>query len=610
MDTDEQSPTQSDQQQVQRLVRDRLKAAAHATPSSETVTAADGAVPADDSMHDEEAGAVTAQDGEEEENASDGDADCNSPLIPAGHPRALFTEGYSYGLRILSDRLTVTYVQKAMHLLDVGTVRSDQPIPKAADTPIYYFELNVLDVGERSQITIGFAPLQSSCLFAPGGMHSLDTPCPSQASRSQHETASLTCRQVGMDALSYGYRADDGRKFHAAAVMQAGRPALVGQPYGAAFGLGDTVGAGVNFYTGTVFFTRNGRHLGAAFQLSPSEWSKAAAMQDGGMPRSMLARPVDVRMQLYPAVSLHSKGEQVRLNFGAQPFVFDVAAYAATERAQMQKQISALPFDRALMMPLVRSYLLHQGYEKSVNALTQLSEGALTSGSSSSVPASAASATAAPSAVPQSRHDEVAACTLQARHSIRQLVEAGDMERALDEAEALAPTLWTRTKIKTIACPLSVTSLHLRLLSFRFLSLLRSDSPTRDEAALLYAQHHLWSFQTSKNVRVRAAVEQLLSAFAYPDLRASPLAHMLTEEYRRATADMLNAALLANLSAPSSPIPATAGTAPSAAAKPASFLHGVSSLEILLRHALATEAIIRTQGLPIGVLHACDKEHA
>jgi len=550
---------------------------------------------ADDKTHTGDDAAMQEEQEDLSEPESDGNTDANSPLIPAGHPRALFTEGYSYGLRILSDRLTVQYVQKAMHLLDVGTVRSEQPMPTAAEAPVYYFELNVLDAGEHSQIAIGIAPLQSSCLFAPGGMHAIDTPCPPQASSAQHATASLTCRQVGMDVLSYGYRADEGRKFHAAAVIQAGRPTLVGHPYGPPFSTGDTVGCGVNFYTGSVFFTHNGRHLGTAFQLSPSEWSKAASDPREGM-RHPRARPIDARVRLYPTVSLHSKGELVRFNFGAQPFQFDFASYASTERALLEKQIQTLPFDRASLLPLVRSYLLHQGYDKTLDALTQVSEGstAASASAASASTASSAPAAAATAAVPQSRHDEVAASSLAARQSIRELVESGEMERALEAVQSLAPTLWTSTKVKTVSSQLPVQVLHLRLLAHRFLQLLSTDSPTRDEDALTYAQQHLWRFQESSNPRVRKAAEEVLSAFAFPSLRRSPLAFMLEEAYRRETAEQLNSALLANLAAPS--------------CAPASMLHGVSSLEIMLRHALAAEGILRSQGLPVGLPAVLDKE--
>ena len=45
---------------------------------------------------------------------------------------------------------------------------------------------------------------------------------------------------------------------------------------------------------GEIFFTKNGEHLGVAFR--------------------------GVHGQLYPTVGLHSEGEEVRVNFGEEPF--------------------------------------------------------------------------------------------------------------------------------------------------------------------------------------------------------------------------------------------------------------------------------------------------
>lgn len=553
-------------------------------------------------MDDGEALDETDELGAGSEEAAASPAD--SPLIPACFPRALFTEGYSYGLRVLSDRLTVQYVQKAMHLLDVGTVRSALPIPKPRESRgLYYFELTVLDTGERNQITIGLAPLHSACLFAPANMHSAATPVPPQASLRQHDTASLTCRQVGMDSLSYGFRGDKGEKFHGnIAAGPQGRPSPGGQAYSQPFGAGDTVGCGLNYFDGSVFFTKNGRNLGTAFTIQPKEW---AAKLDPKEQRDPAVSPIDERMDFFAAVSLHSKGESVRLNFGAQPFAFDVEAYRAGEAAKVRRSISSIPaMDSSVMLAMVRSWLLNQGYEKSVEALNQMTSGqtvvsaAASSSSSSSAAASSmqddskAPSSSSSASLP-SRHDQIAERTLQPRRVIRDLIEAGEIEKAMAALHQLAPTLWSNPAQRTVSSPLTAQQLQLRLLSLQFIGLLTSASPTRVMDAIEFSQRMLLPFQSSADPHLRSSVEQLMGLLAYPDVHSSPLSHLLSESYRGQTADYVNAAVLSSLCAPTSA---------------ASSVHGVSSLELLVRHALAVEGVLQSKAYPIALPSVMDKQ--
>ena len=52
---------------------------------------------------------------------------------------------------------------------------------------------------------------------------------------------------------SWGYHGDDGKKYE-----EVGK----GVPYGPTYGTGDTVGCGVDFTSGSAFFTKNGEKLG------------------------------------------------------------------------------------------------------------------------------------------------------------------------------------------------------------------------------------------------------------------------------------------------------------------------------------------------------------
>ena len=97
----------------------------------------------------------------------------------------------------------------------------------------------------------------------------------------------------GWDSESWGYHGDDGGRFH-------GDGAAVAR--GETFGRGDVVGCGVDRGRREVFFTRNGVGV-------------------GGIPLSQK----DLDEPLYPCVGL-DHGDAVEVNFGAEPFAYDVRA--------------------------------------------------------------------------------------------------------------------------------------------------------------------------------------------------------------------------------------------------------------------------------------------
>ena len=59
-------------------------------------------------------------------------------------------------------------------------------------------------------------------------------------------------RPPGWDPDSWGYHGDDGQAY----CCHHGS-----KPYGQTFGSGDTVGCGLNFRTGSTFFTKNGYRI-------------------------------------------------------------------------------------------------------------------------------------------------------------------------------------------------------------------------------------------------------------------------------------------------------------------------------------------------------------
>ncbi|KAL0351330.1 UNVERIFIED_CONTAM: Ran-binding protein M [Sesamum calycinum] len=141
---------------------------------------------------------------------------------------------------------------------------------------LYYFEIYVKNAGSKGQIAIGFTT-----------------------------SAFRLRRQPGWEANSYGYHGDDGMLY---------RGHGKGDTFGPTYTTGDTVGGGINYATQEFFFTKNGVVVGSVYK--------------------------DVKGPVIPTVAVHSQNEEyVTVNFGKDPFVFDLKAYEAEQRAKQQIKI-------------------------------------------------------------------------------------------------------------------------------------------------------------------------------------------------------------------------------------------------------------------------------
>ncbi|KIM34017.1 hypothetical protein M408DRAFT_89481 [Serendipita vermifera MAFF 305830] len=158
---------------------------------------------------------------------------------------------------------------------DAAAVRADCPIPPACG--IYYYEVTVLDRGNKGQISIGFATKNLNLSKLPG-----------------------------WDSGSWGYHGDDGLSF-------MGQP-RTGATYGPRFGTNDTIGCGVNFLENNAFYTKNGKFLAPVFSNLPDH-------------------------DLYPALGLRTANEHVRTNFGESPFRFDIDAYVSQIKLKVWREI-------------------------------------------------------------------------------------------------------------------------------------------------------------------------------------------------------------------------------------------------------------------------------
>lgn len=87
------------------------------------------------------------------------------------------------------------------------------------------------------------------------------------------------------------------------------------------FGEGDTVGVGVNFQEGTLFFTKNGLFLGGFLRFHSGRVGETLA--------DYVCRLSSTAEKWYPLVSAYSHKRRVTLqaNFGQKPMVFDANVY-------------------------------------------------------------------------------------------------------------------------------------------------------------------------------------------------------------------------------------------------------------------------------------------
>ncbi|CAI2190375.1 1260_t:CDS:2, partial [Funneliformis geosporum] len=135
-------------------------------------------------------------------------------------------------------------------------IRADFPIPEQCG--LFYFEVDIIDIGQNGKIGIGFCT----------------------------KSAGLN-KMPGREYFSWGYHGGDGRIFF---------NSRIGKPYGPKFMTGDTIGCCLNFRNNMVFYTRNGVNLGIAFR--------------------------NLEKALYPCVGILSPGGTVGANFGYRKFKY------------------------------------------------------------------------------------------------------------------------------------------------------------------------------------------------------------------------------------------------------------------------------------------------
>ncbi|XP_048331530.1 ran-binding protein M homolog isoform X1 [Ziziphus jujuba] len=316
---------------------------------------------------------------------------------------------------------------------------------------VYYFEIFVKDAGTKGQIAIGFT---------------------SESFKMR--------RQPGWEANSCGYHGDDGLLY---------RGQGKGEPFGPTYTSGDIVGGGINYATQEFFFTKNGAVVGKVNK--------------------------DMKGPLFPTIAVHSQNEEVLVNFGQKPFAFDLKDFEAQERMKQQMTIEKISLPTNVSHGIVRSYLLHYGYEDTLNSFDMASK--------STVP---------PIYIAQengSCEQEDIMYALSQRKTLRQLIRNGEIDAALSKLGDWYPQIVQDDKSAT--CFL----LHCQ----KFIELVRAGAL---EEAVKYGRMQLAKF--FELPEFEDLVKDCVALLAYQQPQESLVGYLLEESQREVVADMVNAMIL------------------------------------------------------------------
>ncbi|KHM98837.1 ran-binding protein M homolog isoform X1 [Glycine soja] len=316
---------------------------------------------------------------------------------------------------------------------------------------MYYFEIHVKDAGVKGQIAIGF-----TC-----------------------ETFKMR-RQPGWEANSCGYHGDDGLLY---------RGHCKGEAFGPTYTSGDVVGAGINYAAQEFFFTKNGQVVGSVYK--------------------------DMKGPLFPTIAVHSQNEEVHVNFGQKPFTFDLKEFEAQERMKQQLKIEEISVPPNVSYGrIVRSYLLHYGYEDTLNSFDVASK--------STVP---------PIYIAQESgiDEQEITYALNHRKTLRQLIRNGDIDVAFGKLREWYPQI--------VEDNISATCFLLHCQ--KFIELVRVGAL---EEAVKYGRIELSSFYDLPVFK--DLVQDCVALLAYERPLESSVGYLLKDSQREVVADTVNAMIL------------------------------------------------------------------
>ncbi|CAG9537828.1 unnamed protein product [Cercopithifilaria johnstoni] len=282
-------------------------------------------------------------------------------------------------LVVTNDYRNVAYADSGdpnqeLNAKDAAAVRADHPIPITCG--VYYFEVTIVCSGAECCMGVGLCERNVDLNRLPG-----------------------------WDRASYGYHGDDGNFFCSSGT---------GHAYGPTFKMNDVIGCGVDFVRKSIFFTKNGRHLGIAIM------------------------EVENVVDLYPMIGLQKHGAIADSNFGQYPFKYDIEQEFKDARNYTYEQICQVVLPQAKtgwMDRAISSWLLHEGYGRALAAFKKHADQNLDETGD----------------VQMERGEEESSDMLERRRvypftELKQMILDGEVGKAIDRARALCPDLLEQNK--------------------------------------------------------------------------------------------------------------------------------------------------------------------
>lgn len=135
-------------------------------------------------------------------------------------------------------------------------------------------------------------------------------------------------RLPGWDNESWAYHGDDGKAF-------VGENQGQGRPFGPTYGVNDTIGCGVNFTTRSGFFTKNGILVGM-----PPLFPRYSRIKLTIVGTAFKDLPTSKSIAFYPSIGMkRHNGMHVRVNFGQQPFMFDIDGMVKVRSSEVRLKV-------------------------------------------------------------------------------------------------------------------------------------------------------------------------------------------------------------------------------------------------------------------------------